>query len=389
MERPMPQRNDLSRSLITLDQNSTVIAVIEMSRSSWLVAGVIPGVDRYPLKKLEPDAESLLRLLRRWQDEATRAGRTINRTAVAFEAGRDGFWLARWLRARGIEAHVIHPASIPVSREHRRAKTDRLDTELLKRAFLGWLRGEPDHCSMAAVPTLEQEDAKRPNREREVLVGERTRIVNRMKGTLARLGIRGFNPALRRAPERLETLRTPEGATLPPNTRAELRRDMARLGFVKDQIREIEATRTERLEQAPGEGQNAMIRLLARVVGVGIETADMLVQEVLSRNLRDRRARYAGLTGAPDESGAKRREKGLAKAGNARVRRGMIQLAWRFLLFQKDSALSQWYRARTTDTRGATRKILIVALARKLLIALWRFGATGEVPQGVVLRPAA
>jgi transposase len=391
MERPMPQRNDLSRSLLALDQNSTIIAVIEMSRSNWLVAGVIPGVDRQPLKKLEPDEEGLLHLLRRWQDEAARAGRTISRIAVAFEAGRDGFWLARWLRARGIEAYVIHPASIPVSREHRRAKTDRLDTELLKRAFLGWLRGEPNHCGMAAVPTLEQEDAKRPNREREVLVGERTRIVNRMKGTLARLGIRGFKPALPRAPERLETLRTPEGATLPPNTRAELQRDMARLRFVTDQIRELEAARAERLEHAPETGPNAMIRLLARVVGVGIETADMLVQEVLSRNLRDRRAvaRYAGLTGAPDESGAKRREKGLAKAGNARVRRGMIQLAWRFLLFQKDSALSQWYRARTTDARGATRKTLIVALARKLLIALWRFGATGEVPQGVVLRPAA
>ena len=387
----MSQRNDLSRCLTALDQNSTVIAVVEMSRSSWLVAGIIPGVGRHPLKKLEPDEAALLRLLRRWQDEAIRAGRTISRIAVAFEAGRDGFWLARWLRARGIEAHVIHPASIPVPREHRRAKTDRLDTELLKRAFLGWLRGEPDHCSMAAVPTLEEEDARRPTREREALVGERTRVVNRIKGTLARLGIRGFKPTLRRAAERLETLRTPEGASLPPNTLAELRRNMARLHFVKEQIVEIEAARTEHLEQAPGEGQNAMIRLLARVVGVGIETADMLVQEVLSRNLRDRRAvaRYAGLTGAPDESGAKRREKGLAKAGNARVRRGMIQLAWRFLLFQKDSALSQWYRARTTDARGATRKTMIVALARKLLIALWRFAATGEVPQGVILRPAA
>src|ERR687884_1330939 len=134
MERPMSQRNDLSRCLTALDQNSTVIAVIEMSRSSWLVAGIIPGVGRHPLKKLEPDEAALLRLLRRWQDEAIRAGRTISRIAVAFEAGRDGFWLARWLRARGIAAHVIHPASIPVSREHRRAKTDRLDTELLKRA---------------------------------------------------------------------------------------------------------------------------------------------------------------------------------------------------------------------------------------------------------------
>ena len=387
----MPQPNDLSRSLVAFQQDSTLVAVVEMSRSSWLVAGIVPGIGRHPLKKLDPSEEALLALLGRWRDEAAAAGCTITRLAVAFEAGRDGFWLARWLRARGIEAYVIHPASIPVSREHRRAKTDRLDTELLKRAFLGWLRGEPNHCSMAAVPTLEQEDAKRPNREREVLVGERTRIVNRMKGTLARLGLRGFKPTLRRAPERLETLRTPEGAAVPPNTRAELQRDMARLRFVTEQIRAIEAARAERLEQAPETGPNAMIRLLARVVGVGIETADMLVQEVLSRNLRDRRAvaRYAGLTGAPDESGAKRREKGLAKAGNARVRRGMIQLAWRFLLFQKDSALSQWYRARTTDARGATRKTLIVALARKLLIALWRFGATGEVPQGVVLRPAA
>src|ERR671933_1787310 len=257
MERPMSQRNDLSRCLTALDQNSTVIAVVEMSRSSWLVAGIIPGVERHPLKKLKPDEAALLRLLRRWQDEAIRAGRTISRIAVAFEAGRDGFWLARWLRAHGIAAHVIHPASIPVSREHRRAKTDRLDTELLKRAFLGWLRGEPDHCSMAAVPTLEEEDARRPNREREGLVGERTRMVNRVKAGLVRLGIRGFKPTLRNAAERLETLRTPEGDALPPNTLAELRRDMARLRLIRDQVGELEAARTERLELAPASGQNA------------------------------------------------------------------------------------------------------------------------------------
>ena len=332
-----------------------------------------------------------MRLLHRWRDEATKAGRTISRIAVAFEAGRDGFWLARWLRAHGIEAHVIHPTSVAVSREHRRAKTDRLDTELLKRAFLGWLRGERGHCSMAAIPTLEEEDAKRPNRERESLVGERTRIVNRIKSTLARLGIRGFKPTLRRAPERLAELLTPEGTPLPPNTLAELRRDMARLRFVIDQIREIEAARLERLEQHPQQGAHAMVRRLAQVIGVGVETADMLVHEILSRNLRDRRAvaRYAGLTGAPDESGARRREKGLARAGNSRVRRGMIQLAWRFLMFQKDSALAQWYRARTADARGATRKTMIVALARKLLVALWQLVTTGEVPQGVVLRAAA
>jgi transposase len=386
----MPGPNNSRRSLIPLEQESTLLAVVELSRSSWLVAGIVPGLERHPLKKLEPDEDALLRLLQRWREEAARAGRTIGRLAVAFEAGRDGFWLARWLRARDVEAHVIHPSSVPVPREHRRAKTDRLDTELLKRAFLGWLRGEPDHCSMAAVPTLEEEDARRPNRERESLVGERTRLVNRMKGALARLGVRGFKPTLRKAPERLEALRTPEGAPLPPNTLAELRRDMARLRLVRDQIAEIEAARLEGLGREPGPRPHAMVRLLARVVGIGVETADMLVHEVLSRDLRDRRAvaRYAGLTGAPDESGARRREKGLAKAGNARVRRGMIQLAWRFLLFQRGSALARWYRARTEGARGGMRKTLIVALARKLLIALWRLVTTGEAPEGLVLRPA-
>jgi len=193
----MQQLNDLSRSLAALDQDSTLIAVIEMSRSTWLVAGIVPGINRQPLKKLAADETALLQLLYRWRDEATKAGRTIDRIAVAYEAGRDGFWRARWLRGRGIEAYVIHPTSVAVSREHRRATTDRLDTELLKRAFLGWLRGEPRHCSMAKIPTPEEEDAKRPNRERENLVSERTRIVNRMKSTLARLGLRGFKPTLR------------------------------------------------------------------------------------------------------------------------------------------------------------------------------------------------
>jgi transposase len=165
------------------------------------------------------------------------------------------------------------------------ACSDDIDTELLKRAFLGWLRGERGHCTMAAIPTVEEEDAKRPNREHESLVGERTRVVNRMKGNLARLGIRGFKPTLRKAPERLEALRTPEGAHLPPNTAAELRRDMR---VMAEQIREIEAARLEQLEREPGPRPHAMVRLLARVVGIGVETADMLVHEVLSRDLQSR-----------------------------------------------------------------------------------------------------
>ena len=385
----MPQPNDLSRSLLPLAQDRTLIVVIELSQSSWLVAGLVPGVERRPLKKLRPDEQTLLRLLQRWRDEAAKSGSTVTRTAVAFEAGRDGFWLARWLQSRGVEAHIIHPTSVAISREHKRAKTDRLDTAMLGRVFLGWLRGERGHCSMVAVPSIDEEDAKRPSRERESLVGERTRIINRMKSALVRLGIRGFKPELRRAPQRLESLRTPEDLPIPPNTLDEFRRDLARLALVRNQIETIERDRLERLKQAPKTGGNAMVRVLASIIGVGVETADMLVQEVLSRNMRDRRAvaRYAGLTGSPDESGAKRREKGLAKSGNARVRRGLIQLAWRFLLFQKESALAQWYRARTGGPEGARKTTIIVALARKLLIALWRMVTLGEVPQGVVLRP--
>src|SRR6516165_2217969 len=388
---PMPQLNDLSKSLVALEQDATLIAVIEMGQSSWLVAGIVQGVERQPLKKLTTDQDALLQLLHRWRKEANEAGHVIKRITVAYEAGRDGFWLARWLRAHEIEAYVIHPSSIPVSREHRRAKTDRLDTELLKRAFLGWLRGEPKHCSMAAIPTLEDEDARRPGRERQILVEERTRILNRLKANLARLGIRGFRPNLARAPSQLGALRTPEAVALPTNTLAEMRRDLDRLRFVKQQIKEIEKTRAERLAKAPDERRHAAARLLTRVVGVGIETADMLVQEVFSREIRDRRAlaRYAGLTGAPDESGQRRRERGLAKAGNARVRRGMIELAWGHLTHQKGSPLSVWYRTRTADARRGVRKTMIVALARKLLIVLWRLATTGEAPEGLQLRPAA
>jgi transposase len=180
-------------------QDNTLIAVIELGLSNWLVAGLIPGVSREPLKKLEPNPEDLLKLLHGWRDEAIKAGRPITRIAVAYETGRDSFWLARWLRERGIDAHVIHATSVAVSREHRRAKTDRLDAAMLKRGFLGWLRGERGHCTVAIVPTMEEEDAKRPHREREGLVHEQTRVVNRMKSALIQFGVRNFNPKLRKA----------------------------------------------------------------------------------------------------------------------------------------------------------------------------------------------
>ena len=188
---------------------------------------------------------------------------------------------------------------------------------MLMRVFIGWLRGERGHCSMVAIPTMDQEDGKRPHRERENLVGEKTRIINRMKAALIRLGVRGFKPELRRAPQKLDTLRTPEGLPIPPNTLEEIRRDMARLAMVREQIDLIEQARLTRIEQAPETGPHAMVRLLASIIGVGVETADMLVQEVLSRQLRDRRAvaRYAGLTGSPDESGCQTAREGAGEVG--------------------------------------------------------------------------
>jgi transposase len=381
----MTKPYDLSKPLVALDHDSTLVCVIEMSGSSWLVAATVPGVDRRPLQKLPVNPTRLLEQVERWRKEATRAGRTITRTVVAYESGRDGFWLARLLQGHGIEAHVIHASSVAVSREQRRAKTDRLDTEMLMRALLGWLRREPGHCRMVAIPTVAAEDARRPGRERDGLVAERTRLTNTIKAELALWGIQGFKPGLRKAAEHLEALRTLEGEPLPPNTLARLHRLLKRRSLLSEQITAIERSAAQAVERDPT-GSNALILLLIK--GVGLETAQMLVHEVLSRNLRDRRAvaRYAGLTGTPDESGSKRREKGIGKAGNPRVRRGMIQLAWRLLMFQPDAALVRWYRERTAGGKGAIKKTMIVALARKLLIALWSYATAGVMPEGVVLK---
>jgi transposase len=338
----MQKPHDDSKACLTaFVQDNTIVVVLEMSLPSWLVAGMIPGLSREPLKKIAPDPEVLLRLLYRWRDEAIKAGKEITRISVGYETGRDSFWLARWLRARGIDAHVIHATSVAISREHRRAKTDRIDTAMLRRGFLGWLRGEPGHCSMAIVPTLAEEDAKRPHRERESLVQERTSTINRMKSILIQFGVRDFNPVLRKAAQKLHTVQTPEGVPLPPNAASALRRHAERLRLINEQIKAIERTRVQHLKQDPTDKFNAMVFLLVRIIGLGVETAEQLVREILSRNLRNRKAvaRYAGLTGSPDESGARRREKGLSRSGNGRVRSILIQLSWRLLQFQHDSEL--------------------------------------------------
>ena len=384
----MQKHHDDSKAcLTTFLQNNTVIAVIEMSLANWLVAGIIPGVNREPLKKIAPDPAVLLRLLYRWRDEAIKAGKEITRIAVAYETGRDSFWLARWLRDRGVDAHVIHATSVAISREHRRAKTDRIDTAMLRRGFLGWLRGERGHCSMAMVPSIADEDAKRPHRERESLLKERTATINRMKSILTQFGVRNFKTGLRKAAEKIDAVRTPEGVPLPPNAAAALRRLIERFRLINEQIKAIEKARLQRLQQYPADKYNGMVFLLVRIIGLGVETAEQLVHEILSRNLRDRKAvaRYAGLTGSPDESGANRREKGLSRSGNARARKALVQLSWRMLQFQPDSSLVCWFKSRTANDQRS-RKQMIVALARKLIIALWRYVKTGVVPEGFKLR---
>jgi transposase len=387
MQKP---RDDSKACLTAFVQDNTIVIVLELSLSSWLVAGMVPGLSREPLKKIAPDPEVLLRLLHRWRDEAVKAGKEITRISVAYETGRDSFWLARWLRARGIDAHVIHATSVAISREHRRAKTDRIDTAMLRRGFLGWLRGEPGHCSMAIVPTVAEEDAKRPHRERESLVQERTCTINRMKSILIQFGVRNFDPVLRKAPEKLDAVRTPEGIPRPSNAVAALQRQMGRFRLIKEQIKAIERVRLQCLQRDAAEKFNAMVFMLVRIIGLGVETAEQLVHEILSRNLRDRKAvaRYAGLTGSPDESGSKRREKGLSRSGNRRVRNILIQLSWRLLRFQPSSELVLWFKKRTASAQGS-RKPMIVALARKLIVALWRYADTGLVPEGFRLRSAA
>ena len=260
--------NDLSRAVVPFEQSTTMVVVVEMGAKSWLVAGTVPGVERQPLKKLDPDASAVLRLIQRWRSEAIKAGKTISRVVLAYEAGRDGFWLARWLIARGIEVHVIHSASVAVSRERKRAKTDRLDAAMLMRVFLGWLRGERGHCGMVAIPTLEEEDARRPSRERESLVNEKSRITNRMKATLARLGIRGFKPHLRKAPQRLESLQTPEGTG---HSAKHHRGTPPRYGTAGAGPRADRGDRksADGAASASAEhGPHLMVRLLARVVGI-------------------------------------------------------------------------------------------------------------------------
>ncbi len=382
----MPKQFDSHNAATAFNHDSTLVVALELSGKSWEVGAAVPGLARRPRRRLDPrDMAGLLRALEQWTSEAGAAGRTIERVVLTYEAGRDGFWIARHLQAQGIEVHVMHPASLPVPRARRRAKTDRIDLDMLLRSFLAWLRGEPRVCTMARIPSAAEEEMRRPGRERERLIGERLELENRIASLLCLHGVVGFKPRLKKAMAHLEALRDFAGAPLPEQTMAALRRLMARHRLASEQLREIEAERDRVLTVDRPDREERMIQLLARIVGLGVETATVLVREMLCRRFRDRRAvaSYAGLTGTPFRSGSMEREQGISRHGNARVRRILGQLAWRWLRFQPESALTRWFAERTSGAKGRIRKIMIVALARKLLVALWRYVETGEVPAGV------
>jgi len=310
---------------------------------------------------------------------------------LAYEAGRDGFWLARYLEARGIEVYVIQPSSVLVDRRARRAKTDGLDVEMLMRTLLAWLRGEDGVCSMVPIPEEAEEDGRRPTRERQDLVTERRALANRIDGLLATLGISGYKPLRRDRRARLEELRTPEGTALPANAIARIGRILDRLELVMTQIVELEEARNTVVTKAAAEGEaEKMIRALARLKAIGPELATLLVWEAYIRSFPNRKAlgSYAGMTGTPFQSGGMDREQGISKAGNRRLRAALVELAWMWLRYQPDSALSKWFLARVGDAGGRMRKVMIVALARKLLVALWRYCRLGVLPDGAVLKTA-
>jgi transposase len=388
----MPQAPSFHDRPANLDYDRTLILAIELSNKTWVLAAQVPGMPQTKARRtIEPTPEALMAAIDGYRARAAAAGRTIERAIATYEAGWSGFWLARWLAVRGIEAHVIQPASVPVDRRARRAKSDGIDAELLLRTLLAWLRGEPRVCSMVPVPDEADEDARRCVRERAELVSERTGLVNRIGAVLATLGVSGYNPLRRDRHRRLGELRTAVGAPLPPCARAKITRMLLRLELVLAQLAELDQQRDAVLEDAAPDRAGAMIQQLAGLRGIGVQSATVLVREAFVRKFANGKAlgSYAGLTSTPYSSGGVEREQGIGKAGNRRLRTAMVELAWLWQRYQPASAHVCWFRERVGTTGRRVRKVMVVALARKLLVALWRFVTEGVVPEGAVMKPAS
>jgi transposase len=371
--------------------NLTAIFVsLELSRSTWIVTSLSPGAGEKMSKHAVPASDVPALLLR--FDELKRKAKARTRKSFPIitiqEAGLDGFWLHRLLESEGVESHVVDPASIATSRRRRRAKTDRLDGEALLRALLAFKRGEPRVCAMAVPPNPEEEDRRRLSRERKTLVAERVLHVNRIKGLLFSQGIADYEPLGRDRRKRLDELRTGDGRPLPDNLKSAITRELGRLELLLDQIKTVEAKRDALLAELRTDTPPLAGKMLLDFKGVGPEFAAVLWTEGLFRHFDNRRqiASYAGLAPTPWQSGSVSHEQGVSKAGNPRLRTTLIELAWLWLRNQPTSALSLWFKARVEGGRG--KKTTIVAMARKLLVALWKYVTFGVAVEGAVMKNA-
>ncbi len=369
--------------------DTKLFASLELSKSRWLVTVSAPGSEK--LSKhvvIGGDGGALLNLLGRLRASAERRGGMAVQVVVIQEAGLDGFWLHRLLEANGIESHVVDPASIAVDRRHRRAKTDVIDGEMLLRTLMAWARGERRVCSMVRPPSPDEEDRRRLTRERGTLLKERTQHTNRIKGLLAGQGIADYDPLRKDRLARLDALRTGDGRPLPERLKAEIRREIERVDLVVSQMAMVERERDALVGMTSDPAPETAAAVLVRLKGIGPELGSLIWLEALYRGFSNRRqiAAYAGLAPSPWQSGGTDREQGISKSGNHRLRHALIELAWFWLRHQPASALSVWFRERVGQGRGRLRRIAIVALARKLLVALWRYATQGVVPQGATFK---
>jgi transposase len=378
----------IMESATAKDGAATLYASLELSQSTWLITSLAPGSAAMSKHSIAAgDGAELVGRLVRLATRAQSVSKAPIKICVIEEAGLDGFWVHRLLEANGIESHVVDAASIAVPRRRRRAKTDAIDGETLLRTLLAWKRGEPRVCAMVSPPTVEEEDQRRTSREHAILLRERVRHVNRIHGLLIGQGITDFQPLRKDRRERLGALRTGDGRPLPPCLKAELTREIEIIELLLRQIAEVEAEQNA-VAKCNAPQPPSAVAMLKRLKGIGEQIASVLYFEGLYRHFGNRRevAAYAGLVPTPWRSGTIAREQGISKAGNPRLRHITVELAWLWVRHQPDSALSRIFRERADS--GRSRRIAIVALARKLLIALWRYVNQGEIPEGAVLKPA-
>ena len=387
----MPTAADRAEAPTTIQTNLAAIFIsLELSRSIWLITALSPGCGE-KMSKHSVRAGDVAALLVRFselkQKAFARTGKFFPVVAIQ-EAGLDGFWLHRVLESEGIESCVVDPASIATSRRRRRAKTDRIDGETLLRALMAYKRGEPRVCAMVKAPTPEEEDRRRPHRERKVLIGERVKHVNRIKGLLFSQGVSGYEPLRRDRRQRLDELTTGDGRPLPTHLKNQISRELDRLELLLHQIKAAEAERDALLAEQQAAAPVSAGKMLLDFKGIGPEFAANLWLEALFRHFDNRRqlASYAGLAPTPWQSGSVDREQGVSKAGNPRLRATLIELAWLWLRHQPQSALALWFKERVNRNGGRMKKTIIVALARKLLVALWKYVTAGVVIEGAVMK---